>query len=428
MPKRRSSTPVAGKNEALPAAGSAEERASNAAKSRYRQTAGYFAAFVAVGLSTAALGPTLPGLAQHTGTPLGQAGLLFTTHALGYLLGSFQGGRLYDRVAGQPLMAAMLLSMAAMLVLAPLIPALWLLAIVVLVLGAAEGAVDVGGNTLLVWVHGSKVGPFMNGLHLFFGVGSFLSPVIVAQAIALGGGITWAYWALALLMLPAAAWLARLPSPRPVAAAKAEGQDADPAARSKARNHQRVLVILIALLLLLYVGAEAGFGGWIYSYAVALGLAGETAAAYLTSGFWGALTVGRLLGIPIAARFRPRTILLADLLGCAASVAILLLWPHSLAATWAGTLGLGLAMASIFPTAISLAGQEMALTGQITGWFLVGSSVGAMTLPWIMGQLFESTGPQSVMAAVLLDLALAVGVFAVLAYSTQRPGRAGQAA
>jgi FHS family Na+ dependent glucose MFS transporter 1 len=389
---------------------------------RLSRTTAYFAAFVAIGLSTATLGPTLPGLAGHTRTQLSQASLLFTAHSLGYLVGSFQGGRLYDRVSGHLVLAAGLLIMAAMLAVAPLIPALWLLAVVILVLGSAEGAVDVGGNTLLVWVHGHKVGPFMNGLHFFFGVGSFLSPLIVAAALSLSGDITWAYWALAVFMLPAAAWLARLPSPRAQTAAGDGLNDPNLAARSRARNHRPVLVVLIALLLLLYAGAEAGFGGWIYSYAVALGLATETSAAYLTSAFWGALTVGRLLGIPIAARFRPKSILLANLLGCAASTIILVLWPHSLLATWLGSMGLGFAMASIFPIAISFAGQELALTGQITGWFLVGASVGGMSLPWLMGQLFESVGPQSTMVAVLIDLVLAVGLLAVLVlYSGRRP-------
>ncbi len=52
------------------------------------------------------------------------------------------------------------------------------------------------------------------------------------------------------------------------------------------------------LFFFLYVGAEVGFGGWIFTYAVALDLGSETAAAYLTSAFWGALTFGRLLTIP----------------------------------------------------------------------------------------------------------------------------------
>ena len=103
--------------------------------------------------------------------------------------------------------------MAAMLLLTPLLPLLWLLTTFLLVLGMAEGVVDVGGDTLLVWVHRHQVGPFMNGLHFFFGVGAFLSPIVIAQMVLMSGDIIWAYWALALLMLPVVVGLLRLPSP-----------------------------------------------------------------------------------------------------------------------------------------------------------------------------------------------------------------------
>ena len=385
------------------------------------KTIGYFAVFIAVGLEAAALGPTLPGLAEHTHTPLDGISFLFTTHALGYMLGSFFGGRLYDRMPGHPFMVGMLLLMAAMLVLVPLAPALWMLAAAWLLLGAAGGALDVGGNTLLVWLHGRQVGPFMNALHFFFGIGSFITPVIVGAALALSGAVTSAFWILAVLVLPIALWLIRLPSPaspdRAPAASVGSGSRVESAPRVETAQiaaGRRKIVLLIALLLLFYVGAEAAFGGWIYTYAVALDLSGAAIAAYLTSAFWGALTFGRLVSIPIAARLRPRLILLADLVGCMVSVGVILLWASSPVALWLGAVGLGLSMASFFPTVISFAERRIPITGQVTGWFLVASSVGAMSVPWLIGQLFEPVGPPATMAIILVDLAAALGVFAVL--------------
>jgi FHS family Na+ dependent glucose MFS transporter 1 len=395
--------------------------------SYWPKTIGYFAVFVAVGLETAALGPTLPGLAEQTHTNLDAISLLFTAHALGYMFGSFFGGRLYDLIPGHPLMVVMLLLIAAMLALVPLVPALWMLAAAWLLVGVSGGALDVGGNTLIVWVHGRKVGPFMNALHFFFGIGSFLAPVIVALALALSGEITSAYWILAVLVLPVALWVSRLPSPIPPKNAQVRSRDEnhsldtdsraerDPAPEpAQATTGRRNIVVLIALLLLFYVGAEAAFGGWIYTYAVALDLSGATTAAYLTSAFWGALTFGRLVGIPIAARFRPRTILLVDLLGCLASVGVILLWTSSPVAVWLGALGLGFSMASVFPTAISLAERRIPITGAVTGWFLVASSIGAMSVPWLIGQLFEPFGPEIAMIIILIDLVVALIVFAAL--------------
>jgi len=298
-----------------------------------------------------------------------------------------------------------------MLALAPVIPLLWLLTMVLLVLGMGEGAMDVGGNTLLMWLHRNEVGPFMNGLHFFWGVGAFLSPIIVAQAVLISGDITWAYWMLAVLMLPAVIGLLRLPSP----AIQASRQ----ASESRQVNHIW-LVVLIALFLFLYVGAEGSLGGWIFTYTVALGLSGQTVAAYLTSVFWGSLTAGRLLSIPLATRLQPRSVLLIDLVGCLIGMSVILLWPNSLVAVWVGVIGTGLAMASIFPTTLSLAESRMHITGQITSWFFVGASLGGMTMPWIIGQLFESIGPRVTMLTIMADLVLMAGVFVAMMLSARR--------
>ncbi|GAB4533403.1 MAG: MFS transporter [Anaerolineae bacterium] len=365
------------------------------------RTAAYYVAFVALGTTGAVLGPTLRGLAEHTRSPLNQISLLFTAVSLGYLIGSFLSGRLYDRVPGHPVMAAGLVMLAAMLGLAPLSPWLWFLFVVFLIIGIAQGAVDVGGNTLLVWAHGDKVPPFMSGLHFCFGLGAMLSPIVVAQSKGLSQDIIWAYWVLAVLMLPVAVWLLRLPGD-----VIQRTPNDDPTRPSDNR-----LLALIVLFFFLHVGAEISFGGWIATYAVAMNLASETGADYLTSAFWGAFTIGRLLSIPVTLRFRPGTILLGGLLGCLASLAVILLWPNSLTLLWLGAAGMGLSIAPMFPTSISLAERRMAITGQVTGWFLVGASVSSMLLPWLIGQLFEPVGPRVTMFIILVDILLALGVF-----------------
>lgn len=376
---------------------------------------GYFSGFVVLGLAMAVLGPTLPFLAENTHTQLSEISFLFSARSLGYLLSAIWGGRLYDRYPGHLVMASGLLLLAGSLFLSPLIPLLWLLVAAMFLLGLGESMVDIGGNTLLVWLHGHKVGPYMNALHFFFGVGAFLSPIIVARAILLSGGITWAYWVLALLVLPVALGVIYLPSPD----IRHEAETSH-----TVRRANLLLVGLISLFFFLYVGAEVSFGGWIFTYTVALNITTEPVAAYLTSAFWGALTVGRLLTIPLAARLRPRSVIGGALAGCLLSVAIILLWPNLLVAIWVGTLGIGMSMASIFPLTLSLAGRRMAITGQITGWFFVGGSLGAMSVPWLIGQFFEQSGPISTMLIIGLDLLVAVAVFIVmLVYSKPiRPG------
>jgi len=380
---------------------------------------GYYGGFAALGLVSASLGPTLPALADLTGSTLRDVSYLFTARSFGYMFGAYFGGRLYDRVPGHPLVAGVLAVMAATMALVPLTSLLWTLTAVLLLLGFADGVLDAGGNTLLVWVHGRKVGPFMNGLHFCFGVGAFLAPIVVAQAVLLSGDIAWAYWALALFMLPPAIWVVRLRSPSaPELPSPSDPGSASAEPTADSRDGDRVMVPIVAFLVL-YVGAEVGFAGWIYTYAVEMHLEDRVTAAYLTSVFWGAFTVGRLLAIPVSTRLGPRAVLAADLLCGAASVSLILVWPESTVALWTGTAGFGLSMASIFPTTINFAERRLTITGRVTGWFLVGASVGAMFLPWLIGQLFEALGPRVTMTTILVDVLATAVVFALLSARTR---------
>ncbi len=374
------------------------------------QTIAYFAAFVALGLSSSSMGPTLPGLAENTRTSLQSISFLFTARSLGYLIASSRGGKLYDKRRGNRVMAVALMGMAMLLALVPLLPNLSLLFVAILLIGIAEGALENGGNTLLVWIHGKRVAPFMNALHFFFGVGALLAPIIVVQAMEFNPNIKVAYWALALLILPVAFWVLRLPSPAPLTVGNEN---------STAQVNNR-LVASIAVFFFLYLGAEVGFGGWIYTYAISLNLSNARVAAYLTSAFWGSLTVGRLIAIPLATRVKPRVILISNLLGCVMSVTVILIWSQSFVAVCLGAIGLGLAMASIFPTTFSFAERRMTITGQVTGWFLVGASAGAMFLPWLIGQLFEKAGGRVMMVIILIDLLAALLVFVMLSLNTNR--------
>lgn len=388
---------------------------SRSRKENLFRTSGYYAAYAALGLVAASLGPTLPGLAANTSSSLGQAGLLFTTRSLGFTLGSLYGGRAYDRLPGHRVMASVLILMAVMLALAPLTGIFWVLALIMFVLGVGEATLDVGGNTLLVWLFRREVGPFMNAMHFFFGAGAFLSPIVVTHVARLSGDITWAYWTLAALVAPVAFWVLRVPSP---VASEDGRQDGDGRGRP-------LLVFLIAAFFFLYVAAEVAFGGWVFTYATVKQFGGagftQASAAYLTSAFWGALTLGRLLSIPVAARLRPSALLLGGLAGCLASLGAVLIWPASIPVLWGAAIGLGLFMAAIFPTTFAFAERRMPISGRTTGLFFVGVGTGAMIVPGLVGWLMEFQGPQALITTLFVDLLLGVGVLVwLLAASAAR--------
>lgn len=368
-----------------------------------RRTVAYYAMFIALGLAVAALGPTLPGLAENANSKLSDISILFTMQALGSLVGNLASGRWYDRAPAHILLAGVIITLSLMLALTPLMTTLAALAFIVFVIGVAGGSIDVGGNTLLVWLFKDGVGPYMNALHFFFGVGALLSPLFIAQVMAAGGGITGAYWLLALLLLPVIFLLLRTPSP--IIPYRTQGDSAT--------RPRWLLVFLISMMFFFFVGAELSYGGWIYTYARAIDVASVITAGYLTSLFWGSLTLGRLVNIPVAARIRPRYMLMADIFGLVVSLLLLLVWPTSVPIVWIATFGMGFSMASAFAALMALGEHHIDITGKITSLFLVGASLGSMTVPWIIGQFFESHGPQSMILWILSTVLAATGSLGV---------------
>jgi MFS transporter, FHS family, Na+ dependent glucose transporter 1 len=372
-----------------------------------RRTFGYYFLFICLGLDSAILGPTLPALASQTASRLGQMGLVFLVGAIGYTLGTILGGRVFDRLPGHPVLGIAQLCAAVLIFFIPLASSLWILLAILVCKGLAEGFVNTGANALLLWTHGQKVAPFMNGLHFFFGLGAFLSPFLVAQVVGVAGGYRFAYWALAAFAaLVGLRMLTMAGSPHP---SQAHPKDS---AQSSHNPVPVALVISAMLFLFFYVGAEITFGGWVYTYAVTLNLASAAGAAYLTSAFWAAFTVGRLLSIPAATRFTPKQVILTALIGCISILILGIIFSSSSASLWLMAIGLGFCMAPIWPTGFTLAGQSIEMTGKVTSVILLGDSFGGMVLPTAVGKVIEGSGPRAMVYLVFSSVVLTLLAFA----------------
>jgi FHS family Na+ dependent glucose MFS transporter 1 len=387
----------------LPDATSAPDRQSS--RLRHAQTAVYYLGFLGIGLMDASLGPTLGWLADRCGSRPEALGILFTARSLGYVMGSYVTGRLYDRLPGHALMALGLGASAGALAAVPGASAVISLAAVLFAAGAGVGALDVGGNTLLAWIHGARVGALLNGLHFCFGVGSLIAPVIVAQIFARKRDVAWAYWGFAATMAVIAVAIAAVPSPP----TRARARDRE----SSRWFHGPRLMWLVAASLAMYVGVELGFGGWLFTFATARYALSASDAAYLTSLYWAAFTAGRLIAIPVISRFSVRRMLDVALGGAAVALVVLLASPLG-AGLWTGCVLLGFFSGPIFPTLIAAAEQRLELTGHMTSVFLVSAGVGGMVVPWLMGAVMQKMGAGALLPAVAADLAVLLALYAVM--------------
>ncbi|NJD57959.1 MAG: hypothetical protein C3F13_18945 [Anaerolineales bacterium] len=373
-------------------------------KTLYSTTIVYYLSFICLGAATAVLGPTIQGLASNTHSTLAQISSLFLVVSFGYLLGSFASGRVYDRVKGHPVIGAALLVLGGMMVIVPLAQQLLFLQIIFFVIGVVEGVMDVGVNTLIVWLHGERVPPFMNGLHAFYGIGTTTAPLIVAAVLASAGSLNSVYWLPAIVIVLVGLIIPFLPSPSHI--------------RSRQQAEERpaipIQVVLLTIIFFAFTGAELGFGGWIYTYSTYQAYANPTMAASINAAFWGALTVGRLVSIPLSVKLRPHTMLWINFCGIIVSLLVLLFFSSKATFLWLGAIGTGFFMASTFPTLLNDAQSRMHMSGKVTSIFFAGSSLGSMIIPWIMGQLIVPIGSEVVILTALGSVFLASATFYIL--------------
>ncbi|WP_019630003.1 MFS transporter [Actinomadura atramentaria] len=353
-----------------------EEREIGGAAGR-ATTAAYFLCFGMVGVVSAMLGPSLPVLADTTGSSATALAVLFTADSVGAVCGALLAGRVFDRVDPHSQAILALTGLAAVTAAMPMLRETVLLVFAWWALGTAKTVLIVTANTLLIRQRGEGAAPYVNAGQFFAGLGSLLMPILIAQSINGTGGLHLSYWAVSALALWMVVRIRALPAPL----------GPEPPIEPERRVQHRRLVIAVAVLFFFYEGAEIGFSGWLPSFTLDQGITNSSgSAAYYTSIFWVAMTTGRLLALPVARRTPAERILAASLAACCATLGALLLFGSTPMFVSLWTFLFGLSMAPIFPAAFNMLNQHAAMNGRVNSVCMFAASGGAMFFPLVIGQ------------------------------------------
>jgi len=352
-------------------------------KTKQLITAIYCMGYIAMGLEIASVGPTLLELSRRTNTDVAFLGLLITSRAVGYVFGSFLGP-FYDKFPGHRMLSTMLFAAGGVCFFYPFIYDIYILGIVFFFHGLAMGAIDTGGNVLLIYLFkNGGVEPYMQTLHFSFGVGACASPLFFGFIMdANGGSYNIAFIISGILFFPIAIALFFFDSPIPKP--KEEKQD------GKSNFDEYLIITYIATILFLINGAEITMSSYLETYTVKMGIGSEQLGYTITFSFWLAFTIGRALAIPLSTILAPKEMILSNLIGIFISTFLILMNPTSLMWVWGGSVGIGLFIASSFPSSYTYAESMINITGWITTIFVVGASFGEMFFPLIIGLAFDT--------------------------------------
>ena len=346
------------------------------------------AAFAAAGIVTVLLGPILPILISRWSLTDERAGLFFTAQFCGQLAGCLSTGLLIPlRRCGYRLTFAIGFA---------------LVAIGVVTLGAGNAHAGLAGTA----IYGYGLGLALTGGNLWV---AEIFPARRATAVSILN-VTWTMGAIAcgpLVMLAErthmlskflmgvsifiaicalllAAW-----EIEPRGNLSSERSDAGPAIPLKLLSAP---AIALGALFFFYVGTETAVGGWVAAYANRVEEISAMMSALTPAFFWGGLMTGRALA-PIFLRAMAERMLMAYglILAVIATASLLYASTYRGAIFCAALAGLGLAC--VYPILVGwlvrIYGAHARRFGSIL--FATGS-LGAATLPWLVGAVSTHSG------------------------------------
>ncbi len=367
--------------------------------------------FALTGVMTTLLGPLLPSLADHWSLNDARSGDLFLAQFIGSFLFALVCGHLIPRRGFRFCFVA----------------AFSLIALGTFLLGRGPWTLGLAA----VFLYGSGLGLSISSTNLWIGE---TNPHARAGAISLVN-FTWTIGALASpslvalgdhlhrisVVLDALAGVAvllalALAASRFETASYSGGKS--PAAVALNPSFTKSLrdrfAPAFALIFFMYVGTENCLSGWVATYAHRLQSLHHEAWALMPSCFWGGILLGRLT-LPAILRGVSELRLMRSGLTLGAIGCAVLLASHNVPGVAAGCAIAGLALAGVFPIAMSWLSEYSGTTNlQFAGLILAIAGLGGGVLPWLVGYISNLLG--SLRAGLLTPLAAIILILIVCAF------------
>lgn len=361
-------------------------------------------AFILIGANDGGFGVLIPSIRAFYHLDAATFSWIFLMSVLGYLMTSFNNGLLTEKLGQRRflLLALGLLMLGAGLISLRL-PFVFYLGFALL-LGAGAGMIDAGLNTYIASL--PENARLLNYLHAFYGIGALLGPLAASTLLTwqLGWQATYLAWLTIALLL----WIGFF------LAFRSETQPAPEVIEDNMllRTLRLRGVWLGATFLLVYVGTEVSLGSWSYSFLTVFRLKPALFSAWIVSGYWCGLTLGRL----ILANFIPRLGMRRLITLCLGGVALGLLMIWFLPGIWGTALGFcltGFCLGPLFPTTIALMPQVVParLLPSAIGFLASLGSAGAAFFPALAGNLVQHLGYWTFLPFALVLTIIMLGIW-----------------
>jgi fucose permease len=325
-------------------------------------------------------------------------GLVFLVTAFAYIVSVSAGTAASDHYGRRPFVLAGPLLIILGFLVAAVSPG-WIVFLAgAYVFGSGMGLVDGSLNALAIDVAPRATTSTLNYLHLFFGVGAVVGPLIVG--VGLEAGFHWRVIAGATALLAFTMFLPYLFVRFPPMV-----QTVRPPFRKVLATLLRPRPLLMLAVILFYVGVEATYNGWLPShFEIEIG-ASRGVGAYSVAIMWAGIVAGRGLS-GLIARHVDHHLLLAVSMGASVISGLVVVATSSIPVAFAALFISGAMIGGAFPTALAIGVRgQRAMVGALTGFIVAGAGIAGVVFPPVAGLIVDGAGFR---AAMLFTALLAV--------------------
>lgn len=356
----------------------------------------------------------------------------------------------------------------------PFVRSLALLWLMFFCLGTSAGAVNVAGQRLLIemWKEGTPAP--MHALHMGFGIGALLAPLIANPFLAIlqfaddntnathntagqsdcnddsfiilkESRVHWAYVAIGLLSavisLPFFIYpVIKCYSKRQLL--QYYNMDEEKPTNTLS-NIQKFLTMLnpatsargswkfglfVYITIFLYfinlVGGEQLFGNFVRTFSVDELKFSRDEASYLDTVYWGSFTMGRFTGSIVSHFIAISKLLVLDVsLNLVAVTCLVFFVSDSKSCLWAFTAVVGFLIAPIYPAGVAYTNTQLEIGGVVLIIVVFATGFGSMFYIWVTGVLYQTYGPKTILFSIQTSAVLVFLIALMFVYGTFCRGR-----
>jgi len=341
-------------------------------------TGGAFFAFLVFGFSDNLKGPVLPALLQDLRFSYSLGGTILMGAYIGFMAATLSTGFLADAFGQKVVLLLAGVCLAIGVTGFTTFSSPLLLTAAMTFLGFGMGCLELGCNALIVKLHSSDKGRYLNLMSVMHGMGSMIAPLYAGWLLS--GNFSWRLvyrWDLVLIALLIVYFaLVRFP--------RNEGANSDKIDfKHIGRTSFTPELLGYYLGLMLYVAFELGIASWIVEYLQKVRSQSVNQSTQALSLFFGLIMVGRFVGSFFVERFGYLKSIMFAAMGASICVALGLFGPSQLALMLPAS---GFFLSIIFPTITAAASEaHKENMNTILGVLFTFGGLGGIVGPWLVG-------------------------------------------